>query len=88
MIVESEGGRCGLVVDAVLGNCQTVIRNLGRMYRKVQAVSGATILGDGTLALILDPHRLVQEALRAQGIRGRPRASRSPGQSARGCGRC
>jgi two-component system, chemotaxis family, sensor kinase CheA len=72
MIVESEAGRCGLVVDQVLGNCQTVIRNLGRLYRNVQVVSGATILGNGKLALILDPQRLVQEALRAQGIRGRP----------------
>ncbi len=63
MIVESEEGRCGLVVDQVLGDCQTVIRNLGRLYRHVQVVSGATILGDGTVALILDPQRLVQEAV-------------------------
>jgi two-component system chemotaxis sensor kinase CheA len=66
MIVASEGGRCGLVVDQVLGNCQAVIRSIGRLYRNVQIVSGATILGDGTVALILDPHRLVQEAARAQ----------------------
>jgi two-component system chemotaxis sensor kinase CheA len=63
MIVESEEGRCGLVVDQVLGDCQTVIRNLGRLYRHVQVISGATILGDGTVALILDPQRLVQEAV-------------------------
>ena len=63
MIVESGEGRCGLVVDQVLGDCQTVIRNLGRLYRHVQVVSGATILGDGTVALILDPQRLVQEAV-------------------------
>jgi two-component system chemotaxis sensor kinase CheA len=81
MIVESEAGRCGLVVDQVLGNCQTVIRNLGRLYRQVQAVSGATILGDGTLALILDPQRLVQEALRAQGIRGKPPGHARSGQT-------
>ena len=37
------------------GNCQTVIKNLGRFYRQVQVVSGATILGNGTVALILDP---------------------------------
>jgi two-component system chemotaxis sensor kinase CheA len=65
MLVETKEGRCGFVVDQVLGNCQTVIKNLGRFYRHVQVVSGATILGDGTLALILDPERLVQEALRA-----------------------
>jgi two-component system, chemotaxis family, sensor kinase CheA len=72
MIVESEAGRCGLVVDSVVGGCQTVIRNLGRLYRHVRAVSGATILGDGTLALILDPQRLIEDALRAQSIRGQP----------------
>ena len=53
-------------MDQVLGDHQTVIKNLGRLYRNVQVVSGATILGNGTVALILDPHRLVQNAV--QGI--------------------
>jgi two-component system chemotaxis sensor kinase CheA len=74
MVVESEEGRCGLVVDEVLGECQTVIRNLGLLYRHVQVVSGATILGNGTVALILDPQRLVQEAVRARMQRERGRA--------------
>jgi two-component system chemotaxis sensor kinase CheA len=65
MIVQTESGRYGFVVDCVLGNCQTVIKNLGRFYRHVQLVSGATILGDGTVALILDPERLAQDAVRA-----------------------
>ncbi|HEY6447031.1 MAG TPA: chemotaxis protein CheA [Acidobacteriaceae bacterium] len=72
MIVADEAGRCGLVIDRVVGNCQAVIRNLGGLCHNVQAVAGATILGNGTVALILDPHRLVQEAVRAQSIRGRP----------------
>jgi two-component system chemotaxis sensor kinase CheA len=73
MVVETEDGRYGFVVDQVLGNCQTVIKNLGRAYRHVQVVSGATILGNGTVALILDPQRLVQDAVRAtqQGLRER-----------------
>jgi two-component system chemotaxis sensor kinase CheA len=77
MIVSTEGGRYGFVVDRVLGNCQTVIKNLGRVYRHVQAVSGATILGDGKVALILDPERLAQDAVRAiaHGARGRPAAA-------------
>jgi two-component system, chemotaxis family, sensor kinase CheA len=66
MVVASDGGRCGLVVDQVLGDCQTVIRSLGRLYRHVQVISGATILGNGAVALILDPQRLVQEAARAK----------------------
>lgn len=72
MIVASEAGRCGLVIDRVVGNCQAVIRNLGGLCHNVQAVSGATILGNGTVALILDPQRLVQEAMRARSIRGHP----------------
>jgi two-component system, chemotaxis family, sensor kinase CheA len=65
MMVETGEGRFGFVVDQVLGNCQTVIKSLGRVYRHVQAVSGATILGDGRVALILDPERLVQDAVKA-----------------------
>jgi two-component system chemotaxis sensor kinase CheA len=64
MIAETEQGRFGFVVDEVLGDHQTVIKNLGRIYRNVQSVSGATILGDGTVALILDLHRLAQDAIR------------------------
>jgi two-component system chemotaxis sensor kinase CheA len=65
MVVETEEGRYGFVVDQVLGNCQTVIKNLGRFYRHVQVVSGATILGSGEVALILDPERLAQDAVRS-----------------------
>jgi len=83
MMVECEEGRFGFAVDQVLGNCQTVIKSLGRVYRHVQAVSGATILGDGRVALILDPERLVQDAIQAagHGPRGHPGAasSRAPG---------
>jgi two-component system chemotaxis sensor kinase CheA len=63
MVVETELGHYGFVVDQVLGDHQTVIKNLGRVYRNVQVVSGATILGNGTVALILDPHRLVQNVI-------------------------
>ena len=64
MVVETTEGRYGFVVDQVLGNCQTVIKNLGRFYRHVQLVSGATILGNGSVALIVDPDRLVQDAVK------------------------
>ena len=65
MVVETEHGHYGFVVDEVLGDHQTVIKNLGRVYRNVQVVSGATILGNGTVALILDPHRLVQNVVQS-----------------------
>ena len=67
MLVETAEGRFGFVVDQVLGNCQTVIKSLGRFYRQVLIVSGATILGNGSVALILDPERLTQEVIAAQG---------------------
>ncbi|MGA3130551.1 MAG: chemotaxis protein CheA [Terracidiphilus sp.] len=66
MLVATSEGRYGFVVDQVLGNCQTVIKSLGRFYRQVQVVSGATILGNGTVALILDPERLIQNAVREE----------------------
>jgi two-component system chemotaxis sensor kinase CheA len=68
MVAETEHGRFGFVVDQVLGDHQTVIKNLGRLYRNVQDVSGATILGDGTVALILDLHRLAQNVIRSSAI--------------------
>jgi two-component system chemotaxis sensor kinase CheA len=72
MVAETEEGRYGFVVDQVLGDHQTVIKNLGRLYRNVQIVSGATILGDGSVALILDLHRLVQNVIRNSSVYPRP----------------
>ena len=66
MVAETGEGRVGIVVDRVLGNCQTVIKSLSRFYRQVQIVSGATILGNGKVALILDPERLVKDALQEE----------------------
>ena len=57
-----DGGRIGLVVDQVIGEHQTVIKPLGRMYRGVDEMSGATILGDGRVALIIDIANLVRSA--------------------------
>lgn len=59
VITEVNGERIGFVVDHVLGEHQTVIKGLGKAYRNAKGVSGATILGDGTVALILDLPDLV-----------------------------
>ena len=64
VIVESEGKKCGLLVDTILGQSQVVIKNLEKNYRKVEGIAGATILGDGQVALILDVHGLVRLAAR------------------------
>ena len=54
--------RVGFVVDQVVGQHQTVIKSMSRMYRDIEHVSGATILGDGNVALILDLPKLAQHA--------------------------
>ncbi|MBU1039944.1 MAG: chemotaxis protein CheA [Proteobacteria bacterium] len=63
VITGVEGKRIGIVVDRVIGEHQTVIKSLGRVYRDVEGISGATIKGDGTLALILDVPRLVRSVV-------------------------
>ncbi|SFE21845.1 chemotaxis protein CheW [Paracidovorax konjaci] len=60
VVVEADGSRVALLVDELLGQHQVVVKNLETNYRKVPNVSGATILGDGTVALILDTGALVR----------------------------
>ena len=60
MVIVSAGeSRVGLVVDQIIGNNQTVIKSLSKLHADVDTFSGATILGDGTVALILDVANLV-----------------------------
>ena len=54
VVVEAEGRRAALLVDELLGQQQVVVKNLEANYRRVSDVSGATIMGDGRVALILD----------------------------------
>ena len=54
VVVEADGRRIGLFVDELLDQQQVVIKNLEDNFRQIEGVSGATILGDGTVALILD----------------------------------
>ncbi|HEX7115048.1 MAG TPA: chemotaxis protein CheA [Steroidobacter sp.] len=60
MVVEGEGRRVGLFVDDLLGQQQVVIKSLETNFRRVEGVSGATILGDGSVALILDVPGLIR----------------------------
>jgi len=61
VIVSLDGKRTGFVVDRVIGGHQTVIKNLGSAYKDIRGISGATILGDGTVALILDAASLIMQ---------------------------
>jgi two-component system chemotaxis sensor kinase CheA len=62
MVVEGEGRRVGLFVDDLLGQQQVVIKSLETNFRRVDGVSGATILGDGAVALIMDVPGLIRVA--------------------------
>lgn len=65
VIMNHENQRIGIAVDHVIGQHQAVIKPLGRFYESVEELSGATILGDGTVALIVDVSKMVQRV--AQG---------------------
>jgi two-component system chemotaxis sensor kinase CheA len=59
VIVSAGESRVGFVVDQIIGNSQTVIKSMSKLHFDVETFSGATILGDGTVALILDIGSLV-----------------------------
>nr|WP_320193342.1 chemotaxis protein CheA [uncultured Desulfobacter sp.] len=62
VITDVHNSRIGFVVDHVIGGHQTVIKPLGPAFKNIKNVSGATILGDGTVALILDTNVLLEDA--------------------------
>jgi two-component system chemotaxis sensor kinase CheA len=62
VVVNVADMRVGLAVDQVIGNHQTVIKSLGRIYRRADCIAGATITGDGNVALILDLAGIIRGA--------------------------
>ncbi|MGQ3058319.1 MAG: chemotaxis protein CheA, partial [Nevskia sp.] len=65
VLLESEGRKVALLVDELVGQQQVVIKNLEANYRRVPCISGATIMGDGHVALILDVGELVRSTSQA-----------------------
>ena len=61
VIIEAEGKKTALMVDELLGQHQVVIKSLSSNFRKVHGISGATIMGDGKVALILDVQALAAQ---------------------------
>jgi two-component system chemotaxis sensor kinase CheA len=63
VVVEADGQKVGLMVDDLLAQQQVVIKSLNDNYQQVEGVSGATILGDGSVAMILDVPGIISMAL-------------------------
>ncbi len=85
VIADVDDNRVGFVVDDVIGEHQTVIKTLGTFYRDVEGVSGATILGDGTVALILDVPKLMQSAVKEEAYISNSASVNLPYPSPCGC---
>jgi two-component system chemotaxis sensor kinase CheA len=61
VVVRYEDKQIGIAVDTVLGEYQAVLKPLGKHFRRQEIISGATILGDGTIALVLDPNKTIKQ---------------------------
>jgi two-component system chemotaxis sensor kinase CheA len=69
VVIQAGTERFGVLVDQLLGQHQTVIKPLGRMFRSLRGMSGSSILGNGEVALIFDPATLGQLAAGAPALR-------------------
>jgi len=67
VVVESDGKRAGVLVDDLLAQQQVVIKSLESNFKPVSGIAGATILGDGTVALIIDVPDFIREAVKRSG---------------------
>jgi two-component system, chemotaxis family, sensor kinase CheA len=76
VVIKHAGKRTGLVVDALLGEFQTVIKPLSKIFTRVECISGSAILGSGEVALILNAPAMVQQAAAREMERS---ASETPG---------
>ena len=56
------------MVDNILGQHQTVVKSIGRLFSPIEEISGATILGDGTVALVIDVSRIYQNEIKKKKI--------------------
>ncbi len=68
VIVNLNNTRLGIVVDHIIGDHQTVIKSLGKLYKDITEISGATIMGNGNVALILDIAGIMETAKREENL--------------------
>lgn len=60
VVVNYDDNEVGLTVDEIVGEYQAVLKPLGKLYKDIDIISGATILGDGTIALVLDTNKIIK----------------------------
>jgi two-component system chemotaxis sensor kinase CheA len=77
VVIQHAGQRAGLVVDALLGEFQTVIKPLSRVFQQVKCISGSTILGTGAVALILDVAALLHQTSQRHQLANTAHANRA-----------
>jgi two-component system, chemotaxis family, sensor kinase CheA len=61
IVIEYGDVQFGLAVDHIVGEYQAVLNSLGKMFKNQDIISGATILGDGTVALVMDPNKIISK---------------------------
>ncbi|MGF1584734.1 MAG: chemotaxis protein CheA [Bacteroidales bacterium] len=61
VVVQFENVRVGLVIDSVIGEYQAVLKPLGKFFKNQEIISGATILGDGSIALVMDTNKIINQ---------------------------
>ena len=70
LVVRHAGRAVGLLVDSLVGETSSVIKSLGMYYKDVEGISGATIMGDGSVSLIVDVPKLVSSVTDPAGPTG------------------
>jgi two-component system chemotaxis sensor kinase CheA len=63
VVVKYEDKKIGISVDSIVGEYQAVLKPLGKLYKRVQIISGATVLGDGSVALVMDTNQMIKQIL-------------------------
>lgn len=71
IVVNFDDTRVGLIVDYVVGEYQAVLKPLGKHYKRQEIISGATILGDGSIALVLDTNKIIKLFAKIQDFKGK-----------------
>ena len=75
--MEFAGKKAGFVVDELLGEHQTVIKPLGRLFQNLKCISGTTILGSGDVAMIVDIPEIIKKVMRSENSRQHTYATHS-----------